>query len=306
VSLGIIHRDLKPRNLFLTLRRDGKHMVKVLDFGLAKPVTSYGSGALTATTAVLGSPQYMSPEQMRATRDVDHRTDVWSLGVCLYELLTRRMPFEADTVPVLCALVLKDQPKLVTEHRPEVPYELARIIARCLEKDPVARFADVQQLAAALEPFGSAESRGASARILSVLHAVAPASVPPGATTKSFAAGRERSQQGIVIAIVSSALVLGLTGAILIALAFTRANDAGSASSHERDPAVLTAAKKKSALVTESTPNKAASSSESSESRESGAPGAPAPLPSALPVQGKTAPPTQTKPENSATPSGHF
>jgi serine/threonine-protein kinase len=299
-ALGIIHRDLKPRNLFLSLRRDGKRIVKVLDFGLAKPVGAFAAGGLTATSAVLGSPHYMSPEHMRATRDVDHRTDVWSLGVCLYELLTRRMPFEADTVPVLCALVLKDQPKPVTYHRPDVPEGLAQIVARCLEKAPSSRFADERELAAALEPFGSPESRGASARIAAVLRAVASAGVPPDdATTQAFD-GDERQReedtrgpQGIFVAMVSSVLVLGVTGAILIALHFMRASDRPPVIANERPPALVASQSTKGPLVTESTPNRAAASA----SRVPAAPAAPAPA--AIPAQSKTPAPASARPRSS-------
>jgi serine/threonine protein kinase len=297
-ALGIVHRDLKPRNLFLSTRRDGKRIVKVLDFGLAKPIGPNGAaGALTATTTVLGSPQYMSPEQMRATRDVDFRTDVWSLGVCLYELLTRRMPFEADTVPVLCALVLKDHPKPVTYHRPDIPEPLSQIVARCLQKDPAARFGDVQQLAAALEPFGSSASRGASARIAAVLHAVTRSSIPPGETTASFH-GEDRSDgrggpQGIVIALVSTAIVLGLTGVLLIALYFKRANDVTESSAPVVHRPAQIASGKKGALVTESTPVKTAASA-----TESAVPAPATPPPPALPVQSKTPPPAPTPTEN--------
>jgi serine/threonine-protein kinase len=288
-ALGIIHRDLKPRNLFLTQRRDGKRIVKVLDFGLAKPIAAYGNVALTATTTVLGSPQYMSPEQMRSTRDVDFRTDVWSLGVCLYELITRRMPFEADTVPVLCALVLKDHPKPITHHRPDVPEALAQIVARCLEKDPAARYANVQQLAAALEPFGSSESRGASMRVSAVLHAAASKSLAPGDDAFGGDQGRSdgKSTQGIIIALLSLVLVLGLTGAILIALHFSRepaSPDEPAAT--ERAPAQATSAK--STLVTESTPLKADTSA-AAEPAPTAPPIHPSPPP--RPVQSATSPP---------------
>ena len=317
-AIGIIHRDIKPRNLFLSTRRDGKRVVKVLDFGLAKPITAYGDVGLTATTTVLGSPQYMSPEQMRSTRDVDHRTDVWSLGVSLYEMLTRRMPFEADTVPVLCALVLKDHPKLVTVHRPDVPEGLAHVVARCLAKDPAARFADVQQLAAALEPFGSPDSRGASMRIASVLRAVAPATLPPGHEATALISGRRsaddegdpKRQQGIVIAIGSSALVLGLTGAILIALHFTRGTGSEGvepeSDSSARAPTHITSTK--SPLVTESTPIKAAASSSSAPATIDSAPANPvASVPAAaVPAQSKTPPPPSAKPAKSPDPASSF
>ena len=98
-SLGIVHRDLKPSNLFLTARTDGSPLVKVLDFGISKGVDTGGQRVdLTSTSMVLGSPLYMSPEQVRSTKSVDTRTDVWALGVILYELVAGVPPFEAETV----------------------------------------------------------------------------------------------------------------------------------------------------------------------------------------------------------------
>ena len=168
-ALGIVHRDLKPRNLFLTAKLHGRALVKVLDFGLAKRI-NMKDRALTATAAVMGSPQYMSPEQMKASRDVDFRTDVWSLGVCLYELITARVPFAGDSVPVLCAAVLTEDPIPLLSLRPDAPYQLWLIIQKCLMKDAAHRYATVSELATALEPFAPAHSLGAAQRISAVLY----------------------------------------------------------------------------------------------------------------------------------------
>jgi serine/threonine-protein kinase len=189
-SLGIVHRDLKPTNLFLSTKLDGKALVKVLDFGLAKRVDMQDR-ALTATTAVMGSPQYMSPEQMKASRDVDFRTDVWSLGVCLYELVSTRLPFDAVAVPVLCAMVLKDDPIPLPSVRPDVPLALWGVIRRCLMKDPTQRYATISELAKALEPLAPPHALGAADRIHAVLHAVSDASGAMLGTSGSLEHGAE-------------------------------------------------------------------------------------------------------------------
>jgi serine/threonine-protein kinase len=157
---GIIHRDLKPQNLFLARSVGGASKVKVLDFGVSKSMTTSDvkGGGLTQTRAMLGSPLYMSPEQMRSSRDVDARSDVWALGVVLYELLTRRWPFEAESMPELCLKVVSDPPTPITEHRPDIPRPLAEVIGRCLQKDPAMRYENAAELAAALAPMAPAAS----------------------------------------------------------------------------------------------------------------------------------------------------
>ena len=159
---GIIHRDLKPANLFLTHRSDGSDCVKVLDFGISKRVASpedqIFQGGLTATRQVVGSPAYMSPEQVRNSRDIDHRVDIWALGMTLYEFLAGRPAFNADTFPAVCAAIVADTPPPLREVVANVPDELDQIVLRCLEKDPGRRFASVNELASALQMFGSARS----------------------------------------------------------------------------------------------------------------------------------------------------
>lgn len=151
---GIIHRDLKPSNLFLAQKPDGTQIVKILDFGISK---SQGDNQqkLTGGGGVLGSPPYMSPEQVRAPKTIDHRTDIWSLGVCMYELLTNSMPFGGDEIQETFAQILERQPIAITQLVDGVPHELEAVVMRCLSKKREERYTDVGELARALAPFGS-------------------------------------------------------------------------------------------------------------------------------------------------------
>ena len=153
-AAGIVHRDLKPANLFLTYRLDGSPCIKVLDFGISKAggIDPQQQG-LTQTASLMGSPQYMSPEQLRSARFVDARTDVWSLGICLHELLTGDVAFHAETVPELYVAILQHPPEQLRVKRPEAPAAVEATILRCLEKDPARRFANVAELAMALRDF---------------------------------------------------------------------------------------------------------------------------------------------------------
>jgi eukaryotic-like serine/threonine-protein kinase len=150
-SLGIVHRDLKPHNLFLTSGVGGRPKVKVLDFGISK--SAGVELALTKSMEIVGTPNYMSPEQLRSSKDVDLRTDVWAIGAVMYELLTGRVPFEADTLPQLCTMVLSERPSPPNTHRPDIPQGVADAIMRCLQRAPEDRFADVGELVTALAPF---------------------------------------------------------------------------------------------------------------------------------------------------------
>ncbi len=152
---GIIHRDLKPANLFITRGRGGEPLVKVLDFGISK-VNSLGDRAesVTNSAVLLGSPLYMSPEQMKSSRDVQASTDIWSLGVILYEALGGRVPFDEHTIGALMARVLVEPPPPLSAIDSALPAELVLAVGRGLEKEPSQRFASVVELAASLAPFG--------------------------------------------------------------------------------------------------------------------------------------------------------
>lgn len=158
-AAGIVHRDLKPSNLFLTRRSDGSPLLKVLDFGISKARDDGEGGSfqasLTSTRSVIGSPAYMAPEQIRDAKHVDHRADIWALGLILYELLSGHQAFKADTLPAVCAAIVADLPKPLHEHRASLPPAVIAVVERCLEKDPQRRFQSVNGLADALAPYGS-------------------------------------------------------------------------------------------------------------------------------------------------------
>ncbi len=178
-ALGIVHRDLKPANLFMVRRPDGTPCVKVLDFGISK-LTSPGSDhSMTKTSAVMGSPLYMSPEQMTASRHVDARTDIWAIGVVLYELLTGRVPFSAETLPEICGLILTAAPPAIRDYSPAVPDALQGVVRRCLEKDRDRRYSNVSELAHALSPFGSRATSRSVERIARILGASSVLDVMP-------------------------------------------------------------------------------------------------------------------------------
>jgi len=147
-SLGIVHRDVKPTNLFVTWRPDGSALVKVLDFGIARaPIGT--DLKLTQTQSLLGTPAYMSPEQMRSAHMVDARSDIWSLGTVMYELIEGRRPFEAESFSEMCVKVAVDAPSPMVN----APPALQAVIMRCLAKAPEQRFANMAELGHALRPF---------------------------------------------------------------------------------------------------------------------------------------------------------
>jgi eukaryotic-like serine/threonine-protein kinase len=162
---GIVHRDLKPANLFLARRVDGTEVIKVLDFGISK-ITQHRSGdasitdpKLTNPTAVMGSPLYMSPEQMHSSMRVDARSDIWALGVILYELVSGKTPFEAESIPLIHAAILHNPPPPLRERAVVAPARFEQIIQRCLEKDPAGRYQEIADLVAALAPLASRQGR---------------------------------------------------------------------------------------------------------------------------------------------------
>ena len=156
---GIVHRDVKPANLFLIEQPDGGHLVKVLDFGISKVVEETTSLEVTKTSAILGSGLYMSPEQMKSSKTVDHRTDIYALGVSLFELLTRTQPYTADSFAELAIKVNMEAPTNIRTLRPDVPPELAAAIERAYAKKADDRYQSMGELALALEPWAASRTR---------------------------------------------------------------------------------------------------------------------------------------------------
>jgi serine/threonine-protein kinase len=170
-AAGIVHRDLKPANLFVAQRPDGSPLVKVLDFGVAKGAlpAEEQAGSLTMTLVALGTPLYMAPEQVRSSRDVDARADIWSLGAILYEMLAGVPAFGGNTVANITAQVLEADPRPLTTVAPSVPAELDRVVRKALAKRPEQRFVDVAAFAAALSTFAGDEGRAHAERAARIL-----------------------------------------------------------------------------------------------------------------------------------------
>ncbi len=197
-ALGIVHRDLKPENLYCASRADGSCCLKVLDFGISKEVFGATMGAMGS---VIGSPYYMSPEQIESPSTVDAQTDIWSLGVVLYELVGGTVPFLGETMHELWAHICWRSPVPLATLRGGLPAGFETVVARCLEKNRSRRFANVVELAAVLAPFApdAGQARAATVarlmapcteRRVSPSKAVAPPSHPEGSTasgTKSMA-----------------------------------------------------------------------------------------------------------------------
>lgn len=209
--LGIVHRDLKPGNLFLTKRADGTPLVKVLDFGISKllePDGAMAEASLTKTQSMLGSPLYASPEQLRDSKHVDQRTDIWAFGVVLYELITGQTPFIADSLTGLLAIIVADPHEPMSKFCDEVPAGLEEVIDRCLAKDRERRYANVGELARALLPFAPRSARISAERVTRVLGSP-PMDEPPPSELAPAALQPRKSGPGHTAPLVKHASTTG-------------------------------------------------------------------------------------------------
>ena len=227
-ALGIVHRDIKPANLFLAQKRTGDPMIKVLDFGISKLLQDT---RITQSEVGMGSAEYMSPEQMRSAADVDARTDVWSLGVTLYELCTGKTPFRGDGVGQVAVALMTNDPVPPRVLRPDLPAGLEAVILRCLEKDPERRYASAVDLATALAPFARPPAPSAPSASGSPWGAAAAA--PPAQTTPS-ARPNVAVLVGIGVAVV---------GVVVVILAFAMGRGAAAPSSSSGAAAVPSASR---------------------------------------------------------------
>jgi serine/threonine-protein kinase len=277
---GVIHRDLKPSNLFLTIA-GATRKIKVLDFGISK-LENDKEARVTATQAVVGTPLYMSPEQVRSAKHVDARSDIWSLGIILYELVTGRTPFEGSTTAAAAAICIDDPPP-IGHFRQGVPPDLERAILMALQKEPSARFANVQLLAQAIAPFGTgAIAAPDTAPAFQVPPSISSPRLPPysrpelgsaptihhsdhpsgsgaraaanphtlpGWTTRS-SPGKRRSKT-ILTVVITAVLMLVGAGVVGLVLNFTKHKTPEPAVTMERPTATVTAAPPVIATATE-------------------------------------------------------
>ncbi|MEJ7729293.1 MAG: serine/threonine-protein kinase [Polyangiaceae bacterium] len=220
-ALGIVHRDLKPANLFLASRIDGSRILKVLDFGISKALAAAAPSIVTSSSALVGSPAYMSPEQAKGEQQLDARSDIWSFGVVLYELLSGELPFSGVAPGEIFAKILTEEPVPLRARRPDVPESLEGIIRRCMRRPVAARYPNVAELARALAPFGSGKcalsvERAAVllARTVELDETLPGPTAPPGhGTGVAWSSGSRRRTRSRLATVIAVRVVLG--GAVL-------------------------------------------------------------------------------------------
>ncbi|HEY2510662.1 MAG TPA: protein kinase [Polyangiaceae bacterium] len=205
---GIVHRDLKPENVFLAREVSGQFQIKLLDFGIAKVMDAAGGmGSRTRTGAFLGTPAYMSPEQIKNPRDVDPRTDLWSAGVMTWEMLSGRVAFPAPTEYARLAAVMTNTPDTLEKVEPALA-PISPIVQRAMEKDPARRFASAMEMVRAVSAIAAVQGTAAHdparghptplSRLPAVPSIFAPSSgISPGASSERHTpVAPEHGQQG--------------------------------------------------------------------------------------------------------------
>lgn len=212
---GIVHRDIKPDNLFLCA--GSTPFVKILDFGISKFTEQHNVKRLTEQGATLGTPHYMSPEQVVSKRDIDGRVDVYALGVVLYECLSGRVPFDAESLPALSIKIFEGEYTPVSELVPNAPHGLDSLLKRALAREPSRRFGSVLALRDALEELQAPSAPFATRA--SAVHGVLAVSEPPPSTSPGVVSSSGRTEKRSQRVLLASLLaVLGLAGGVAAAL----------------------------------------------------------------------------------------
>ena len=236
---GIVHRDLKPANIFLCQVEGGRPTVKLIDFGISKMSGGAGTTKLTQTGSLLGTPSYMSPEQARGGLDVDHRTDIYAMGVILYQMLTGELPFKGDNYNTLLISVLTESPRSLRELNPAIPADVDALVLKELDKDPAARSQSAAEMLAAfgrLEAYkeresgmsllgtkikngvaggdlgGPSEGKGSKSSASRVLSQMAKGT--PGAW--SGTAAKKGPSKVLVVGLVAAVLIIGVVAIVLV------------------------------------------------------------------------------------------
>jgi serine/threonine-protein kinase len=239
-AAGIVHRDIKPSNIFLCDAGDGGVFVKLLDFGIAKGANVPKLDNGTRTGAMMGSPYYMSPEQVVAAKDIDFRTDLWSVGVVVFEALTGRRPFEAETVGALAIKIHTEALPLPSEKNPNLPTSVDAWFSRACARAPQDRFASAKELAEQLQLALTGDARAAISLVPSTRRSnIALAETAVAATTDPRAAtdaglgvqttsrkATSRTARGVLIA--AAVVVVGFTVGIGVIKARNIAPDAST------------------------------------------------------------------------------
>jgi eukaryotic-like serine/threonine-protein kinase len=231
-ALGIVHRDVKPANLFWVRRSDGQLSIKLLDFGISKMIARTVGPSVTihATGRLMGSPVYMSPEQMQTSGRVDGRTDIWSLGVVLFELLAARPPFLANSLPELLLKIQRDPPPALRTFRPDVSEGLEGVILKCLGKEVSERYRNVGELARALLPFGPERAKASVERVSGIVHSANRFASAVDVSSSSRAIRAEASATSLpAVGSATTRASLGRTATIGLSLVGVLAVVAGAA-----------------------------------------------------------------------------